>query len=102
MDQSMASPLQVTPMLIFMFFFAKMHFMVCNGKDIYILWPQLFSLQTSLGVIGVAWVGTLCKKNGRNAGLNEKLENVLATSEVSTLRSKVTIHRILKKLSGWF
>ena len=42
-----------------------------------------FSLQTSLGVIGIAWVGTLCTKYGTNAGLNEKRENVLATSEVT-------------------
>jgi hypothetical protein len=56
------------------------------------LWPQSFSLQISLGVIGVAWVGTLCTKYGKNAGLNEKRGNVLATSEVSMYRLNVAIH----------
>ena len=42
-----------------------------------------FSLQTSLGVIGRAWLGQLCKNQlGYNAGVNEKRENVLVTSEV--------------------
>ena len=37
------------------------------------------------GVIGIAWVGFLCRTSsfpGLNAGVNEKRENVLATSEV--------------------
>merc|ERR1712156_842260 len=36
------------------------------------------------GVIGLAWVGTICKTYwpGYNAGVNEKRQNVLATSEV--------------------
>ena len=36
------------------------------------------------GVVGLAWVGTMCKTtwSGYNAGVNEKRENVLATSEV--------------------
>ena len=36
------------------------------------------------GVIGLAWVGTLCttSMSGYNAGVNEKRQNVLATSEV--------------------
>ena len=40
------------------------------------------------GVVGRAWVGTLCGYDplihsyGYNAGVNEKRENVLATSEV--------------------
>ena len=36
------------------------------------------------GVIGIAWVGTLCKTtySGYNAGVNEKRQNILATSEV--------------------
>merc|ERR1711971_959239 len=35
------------------------------------------------GVIGLAWVGTMCKGwAGYNAGVNEKRQNVLATSEV--------------------
>ena len=37
------------------------------------------------GVIGIAWVGFLCRTTsfpGLNAGVNEKRENVLATSEV--------------------
>ena len=38
------------------------------------------------GVIGVAYLGTLCKTSsfppGLNAGVNEKRQNVLATSEV--------------------
>ena len=40
------------------------------------------------GVVGLAWVGTMCKTgfswDGYNAGVNEKRENVLATSEVDT------------------
>ena len=37
------------------------------------------------GVIGLAWVGTLCKTSwlGYNAGVNEKRQNILATSEVN-------------------
>ena len=36
------------------------------------------------GVIGLAWVGTMCKGwAGYNAGVNEKRQNVLATSEVN-------------------
>ena len=37
------------------------------------------------GVIGIAWVGTLCKTSypGYNAGVNEKRQNILATSEVN-------------------
>ena len=37
------------------------------------------------GVIGYAWIGTLCKTSfkGYNAGVNEKRQNVLATSEVN-------------------
>merc|ERR1711971_185991 len=35
------------------------------------------------GTVGRAWVGTMCKNwAGYNAGVNEKRENVLATSEV--------------------
>ena len=36
------------------------------------------------GVVGLAWVGTMCKTYwpGYNAGVNEKRENILATSEV--------------------
>ena len=40
------------------------------------------------GVVGRAWVGTLCGYDplihsyGYNAGVNEKRQNVLATSEV--------------------
>jgi len=36
------------------------------------------------GTVGLAWVGTMCKTtwSGYNAGVNEKRENVLATSEV--------------------
>ena len=38
------------------------------------------------GVVGLAWVGTMCKTYwpGYNAGVNEKRQNVLATSEVNT------------------
>ena len=37
------------------------------------------------GVIGYAWIGTLCKTSykGYNAGVNEKRQNVLLTSEVN-------------------
>ena len=37
------------------------------------------------GTVGLAWVGTMCKTyySGYNAGVNEKRENVLATSEVN-------------------
>ena len=37
------------------------------------------------GVVGLAWVGTMCKTYwpGYNAGVNEKRQNVLATSEVN-------------------
>ena len=38
-----------------------------------------------LGIIGRAYVGTLCRASsvpGANAGVNEKRQNVLATSEV--------------------
>ena len=51
---------------------------------------SLYILQTYLGVIGLAWVGTMCKTSwaGYNAGVNEKRENVLATSEVSTKDEK--------------
>merc|ERR1712051_490124 len=50
---------------------ANLHVFLC--KD-----PQFY------GVIGLAWVGTMCKTSwaGYNAGVNEKRENVLATSEV--------------------
>ena len=37
------------------------------------------------GVIGLAWLGTLCRTSsfpGQNAGVNEKRQNILATSEV--------------------
>ena len=36
------------------------------------------------GIVGLAWVGTICKTYwpGYNAGVNEKRQNVLATSEV--------------------
>ena len=36
------------------------------------------------GVIGYGWLGTLCKTSypGFNTGVNEKRQNVLATSEV--------------------
>jgi len=36
------------------------------------------------GVVGLAWVGTMCRTNwpGYNAGVNEKRGNVLSTSEV--------------------
>ena len=38
------------------------------------------------GVVGLAWVGTMCKTYwpGYNAGVNEKRQNVLSTSEVNT------------------
>ena len=54
---------------------------------------SLCILQTYLGVIGLAWVGTMCKTSwaGYNAGVNEKRENVLATSEVGFTRLKITI-----------
>jgi hypothetical protein len=37
------------------------------------------------GVVGLAWVGTMCKIYwpGYNAGVNEKRDNILATSEVN-------------------
>ena len=37
------------------------------------------------GVIGIAWLWTLCKTSdpGYNAGANEKRQNILATSEVN-------------------
>jgi hypothetical protein len=39
--------------------------------------PQFF------GIIGRAYLSTLCKSStGGNAGVNEKRQNVLATSEV--------------------
>ena len=42
------------------------------------------------GVIGLAWVGTMCKGwAGYNAGVNEKRQNVLATSEVNHYLIKV-------------
>ena len=69
--------------------------------SIVLLWLQLLSLQTSLGVIGVAWVGTLCTKYGLNAGLNEKRQNVLATSEVSTKDRKSSIFIEYKKKEIW-
>ena len=34
------------------------------------------------GVIGLAYLGSLCRTPGYNAGVNEKRQNVLATSEV--------------------
>ena len=42
------------------------------------------------GVVGLAWVGTMCKGwAGYNAGVNEKRQNVLATSEVNQYQIKV-------------
>ena len=45
------------------------------------------------GVIGVAFLGTLCKTSsfppGLNAGVNEKRQNVLATSEVKNKSFKL-------------
>ena len=36
------------------------------------------------GIIGLAWVGTMCQGwPGYNAGVNEKRQNALSTSEVS-------------------
>ena len=45
------------------------------------------------GVIGYGWLGSLCKTSypGYNTGVNEKRQNILATSEV---------HK--KNLSNWF
>ena len=41
--------------------------------------------QAFYGVVGLAWVGTMCKTSwsGYNAGVNEKRGNVLSTSEVN-------------------
>ena len=46
------------------------------------------------GVIGYGWLGSLCKTSypGYNTGVNEKRQNILATSEVHTK----------KTLSNWF
>ena len=42
--------------------------------------------QQFYGVVGLAWVGTMCQGwPGYNAGVNEKRESVLGTSEVSSL-----------------
>ena len=52
-----------------------------SGADL----AAFFCKDTSFsGVVGIAWVGTMCKTYwpGYNAGLNEKRQNVLATSEV--------------------
>merc|ERR1711935_282220 len=50
---------------------ADLHVFLCKDPELY-------------GVIGLAWVGTMCKTSwaGYNAGVNEKRESVLATSEV--------------------
>jgi len=49
---------------------ADLHVFLCKDPEFY-------------GVIGRAWLGQLCKNQlGYNAGVNEKRENVLATSEV--------------------
>ena len=46
------------------------------------------------GVVGLAWVGTMCKGwAGYNAGVNEKRQNVLATSEVNQYQNKVKFCR---------
>ena len=84
-DQSMTLLLQATPRLIFMFSFAKiLNSLVCTLNRYTYLCSAIFSIQTSSGAIGIAWVGSMCKTNwyGGNAGINEKRENVLATSEV--------------------
>ena len=38
------------------------------------------------GVVGLAWVGSMCRTNwpGYNAGVNEKRESVLSSSEVTS------------------
>ena len=42
------------------------------------------------GVVGLAYVGTLCRtSSGSNAGVNEKRQNVLATSEVHKISFKL-------------
>merc|ERR1711956_12052 len=50
---------------------ADLHVFLCKDPELY-------------GVVGLAWVGTMRKTtwSGYNAGVNEKRENVLATSEV--------------------
>ena len=107
MDQSMASPLQVTPMLIFMFFFAKiLALAVCIVKDVYIL--QCFPLASVIFFTNLfmshwsclGWNTALCTKYGKNAGLNEKRGNVLATSEVSIKRLNVAVHRLSNILAS--
>ena len=42
------------------------------------------------GVIGYGWLGSLCKTSypGYNTGVNEKRQNILATSEVHTHTQK--------------
>ena len=54
------------------------------------------------GVIGLAWVGTLCttSMSGYNAGVNEKRQNVLATSEVlkKIFQVNYRIHGIFNSL----
>ena len=51
------------------------------------------------GVIGYGWLGSLCKTSypGYNTGVNEKRQNILATSEVH--KKTFLISRILQKIS---
>ena len=56
------------------------------------------------GVIGYGWLGSLCKTSypGYNTGVNEKRQNILATSEVhkKTLSNLLyAISRILQNIS---
>ena len=48
------------------------------------LWVYLASHEL-YGYIGLAWVGTLCRTKTYSCSINEKLENVVSTAEVSSI-----------------
>ena len=48
------------------------------------LWVYLASHEL-YGYIGLAWVGTLCRTQTYSCSINEKLENVVSTAEVSSM-----------------
>ena len=58
--------------------------------------------QAFYGVVGLAWVGTMCKTSwsGYNAGVNEKRGNVLSTSEVN--HNKFSLKKYFVFISGDF
>ena len=46
------------------------------------LWVYL-SKHLNYGYVGLAWVGTLCRTKTYSCSINEKLENIVTTAEVS-------------------